>query len=149
MLFRSGEFHTSRGMARPVTVTEDSTGMEPPEADIEIALTRDEIAVTGSPTAGEHTVAVHFQEQSEAGLGNDVHLVRLEGETTAADVAPWMDWMNVDGLRSPAPAQFLGGTQEMPVGETAYFTVELEPGRYAWISEAPVSRSLFTEFSVE
>lgn len=144
-----GEFHTSRGMARPVTVTGDSTGAEPPEADLELAVTTDEISVTGTPSSGRHTVAVHFEEQPEAGLGNDVHLVRLEGDAAAADVAPWMDWMNLDGLRSPAPAEFLGGTQEMPAGETAYFTVELEPGRYAWISEAPIPRSLFTEFSVE
>lgn len=143
-----GEFHSSVGMARPLTVTGDSTGAAPPEADLEIALRKDEIAVTGTPTAGEHTVAVRFEEQPEAGLGNDVHLVRLEGGTPAEDVAPWMDWMNVDGLRPPAPAEFLGGTQEMPAGETAYFTVELEPGRYAWISEAPSPRSLYTEFSV-
>jgi hypothetical protein len=40
---------------------------------------------------------------------------------------------------SPAPAEFLGGTNEMPAGATSYFNVTLEPGDYAWIAE--VSRA--------
>ncbi len=34
---------------------------------------------------------------------------------------------------------FLGGTNEMPAGTTSYFTVVLEPGNYAWVSEVPGS----------
>jgi uncharacterized cupredoxin-like copper-binding protein len=144
-----GTFHTALGMQRLITVTEAPSGGTPPDADIEISLTNFEISVTGEHTAGEHTVAVHFEEHPEFGLGNDVHLVRLDDETTVDDVVPWMDWMNLNGLRAPAPASFEGGTQEMPVGHTAYFTVVLEPGRYAWISESATALGMVREFIVE
>lgn len=38
--------------------------------------------------------------------------------------------------------------QERPEGHTAYFTVELEPGRYAWVSEGPDVRQMVQEFAV-
>jgi hypothetical protein len=144
-----GTFHTALGMMRPLTVTSAASGGSPPAADIEIALSNSEIAVQGAVTPGHHTVAVNFLEHPEFGLGNDVHLVRLDDETSLDDVIPWMDWMNLNGLRAPAPAEFLGGTQEMPVGYTAYFTVDLQPGRYAWIAESGAARGLVKEFTVE
>ena len=52
------------------------------------------------------------------------------------------------GLLEPAPAVFVGGTQEMPLGHTACFTVELEPGRYAWISESTAGLRMAKEFTV-
>jgi hypothetical protein len=60
-----------------------------------------------------------------------------------------MNWMNINGLRAPAPVEFLGGTQEMPVGYTSYFTVNLEPGRYAFISESAADKGMVEEFIVE
>jgi len=144
-----GRFHTSLGMLRPITVTDVASGGSAPEADIEITLSNFQIAVEGEVTPGEHTVAVHFEEHPEFGLGNDVHLVRLDDGMSLDEVVPWMDWMNLNGLRAPAPATFLGGTQEMPVGHTAYFTVELEPGRYAWISESTAALGMVKEFTVK
>jgi len=144
-----GTFHTSLGMMRGLTVTDSPSGGSPPEADIEITLTNFEISVAGDVTAGAHTVAVHFEEHPEFGLGNDVHLVRLDDGMTVDDIVPWMDWMNLEGLRSPAPASFLGGTEEMPVGYTAYFTVELQPGRYAWIAESAAALGMVEEFTVD
>ena len=144
-----GEFHAALGMARPFTVTTDASGASAPEADFQITLSNDEMAVQGDVTEGEQTVAVHFQEHPEAGLGNDVHLVRLDDGTDMAELVRWMDWMNVDGLRAPAPAEFLGGAQEVPVGHTAYFTVDLTPGRYAWISEPAADAEMVMEFTVE
>ena len=143
-----GIFHSSLGMQRPITVTSESSGASPPESDIEVTLSNYEIAIEGELTQGEHTVAVHFAEQPAVGLGNDVHVVRLETGTNLDEVVRWMDWMNVDGLRAPAPARFVGGTQEMPVGYTAYFTIELLPGRCAWISEAPAANGMVQGFTV-
>lgn len=143
-----GTFHTSLGMQRLITVTGESSGASAPDADIEITLSNFQIAVEGEVTPGEHTVAVHFEEHPEFGLGNDVHVVRLEAGTDLDEVVRWMDWMNVDGLRAPAPARFVGGTQEMPVGYTAYFTIELLPGRYAWISEVTAADGMVKEFTV-
>jgi hypothetical protein len=142
-----GRFHSELGMVLPITVSTDVSEREAPVSDLDITLTNAAMVVAGQPTAGEHTVAVHFREHPAAGLGNDVHLARLDG-ARVEEIVPWMDWMNVDGLRAPAPAQFLGGTQEMPVGETAYFQATLEPGRYAWISETAAER-LVQEFTIE
>lgn len=143
-----GEFHAALGMARPLTVTDEPSGAAAPEATIDITLTNAGMQVEGTPTAGEQVVAVHFEEHPAAGLGNDVHVVRLDDGIGVEDVVPWMDWMNVDGLRAPSPAAFVGGTQEAPVGSTAFFTVTLEPGRYAWIAESAAAATLVEEFSV-
>lgn len=142
-----GEFHVSLGMADEFTVVEDSTGAKAPEADYEIKLTNSEIAGSGTLGTGEQTIAVHFEEHPEAGLGNDLHLARITDDTNTDSLKLWMDWMEVQGLMPPAPAEFLGGTQEMPVGNTAYFTVTLEPGNYAWLVETPGNIRM-QEFSV-
>lgn len=144
-----GQFHAALGMVRPMTVTEASSGAPEPEADLEMTLSNYDIAIEDEVTPGGHTVAVHFQEHPEVGLGNDVHLVRLEDDTDVDEVVEWMGWMNLNGLQAPAPARFLGGTQEMPVGQTAYFTVEVEPGRYLWISESTAELGMLKEFTVE
>ena len=142
-----GTFHSTLGMVMPIVVSTDVSGREAPTPDLSITLTNAELVVEGQPTAGEQTVAVHFEEHPEVGLGNDVHLVRLD-DSGVEKIVPWMDWMNLGGLRAPAPAPVRGGTQEMPVGETAYFRADLEPGRYAWISETSAER-LVREFSIE
>jgi len=142
-------FHTDLGMVRPLTVTAGDSGMQAPVGDVDVTLTNSEIAVSGTLSPGPHVVAVHFEEQPEAGLGNDVHLAALGEGLEVADIVPWMDWMNLDGLKTPAPTRFLGGTQEGPVGTTAYFEVELAPGRYAFISESGAARGLVEEFTVQ
>lgn len=150
MKTEEGKFHGELGMIRPVTVTNEISKMkEPDDADIEINLTNANMEVKGNISSGEHIVAVHFKEQPEFGLGNDVHLVRLKKDTDLNDVINWMDWMNINGLRTPAPAEFLGGTQEMPVGNTSYFKINLTPGRYAWISETFAKQGVVKEFTVD
>lgn len=145
-----GKFHSELGMIRPLTVTNEISKIkEPGNTDIEITLTNDKIESKGNISGGKHVVAVHFKEQPEFGLGNDVHLVRISGDTNMEKLKQWMDWMNINGLRSPAPAEFLGGTQEMSPGYTSYFTVELEPGNYAWISEPSAERGMIKEFSID
>lgn len=146
---KAGVFHGSLGMARPLIVTSERSAGAPPQADLEITLTNTGIGAPERVSAGYHTVAVHYQEQPGLGLGNDVHVARLEEGTSLDEVAQWLDWMNVDGLRTPAPAQFLGGLQELPVGHTGYFTVTLPPGRYAWISEQPAERGMRQPFTVD
>jgi hypothetical protein len=154
-----GVFHSynpdpsTYGMILQFTVTEAASGAPEPEATLEIRLSSEHgIEVEGEVVPGEHTVAVHFEDQKvhENFVGHDVHLVRLSGDTDLDELATWMDWTQPTGLESPAPVQFLGGTQEMPAGETAYFSVSLEPGRYAWIAEVPGAedKGMFVTFSV-
>jgi hypothetical protein len=130
-----GTFHTALGMARQLTVTERRSPAESPAADLEVAFDAGVMAAPARVRPGRHTVAVQYRQAAEGLLANDVHVARLPEGLDADSVVPWMDWMNVAGLRAPAPVGFLGGVQEMPVGSTAYFTVDLTPGRYVWISE--------------
>ncbi|HKK28657.1 MAG TPA: hypothetical protein VKB18_11285 [Gemmatimonadota bacterium] len=146
-----GTFHRNMGMERPLYVTDARSGGRPPEADIDLTLRNDAIVTTGRWTPGAHTVRVAFAEQPATGEvgGNDVHVARLEEGQSASDLAPWMYFMNPEGMRVPAPARFLGGVEEMPAGDTAYFTVDLTPGRYALLSEVSPQRHMYTEFTVE
>ena len=144
-----GVFHVALGMAIPITVTGEDSGAPPPRPDLSITLFNHFFEIEGTPVAGRQTVAVHFDEQPQGGLGNDVHVVRLNAGTDLGQVVEWMDWMNVDGLREPAPAKFVGGIHEMPAGYTGFFTIDLEPGRYAWIAESGASLGMVQEFTVE
>jgi hypothetical protein len=144
-----GVFHTALGMIRSITVREDVSQLEPPKADIDITLTNYKIETKGEVKKGNHTIAVHFKEHPEVGLGNDVHLIRMNDTTDIDEVILWLDWMNIKGLESPAPVEFLGGVQEMPVGYTAYFTADLIPDNYAWISESSAAKGMVKMFTVK
>ena len=128
------------GMVYEFTVTEDTTSAVAPTPTLALTLSAENgIEVDGDITPGRHTVAVQFADQQahENFVGHDVHLVRLEEDTDLAELQTWMDWTQPTGLETPAPAVFLGGLNEMPAGATGYFTVDLAPGRYAWIAEVP------------
>jgi hypothetical protein len=142
----NGVFHSynpspsAYGMVHEITVMEESSNAAEPRATLTITLSSARgIEVQGDPTPGEHTVAVYFEDQQihENFLGHDVHLARLENDTDIEELAIWMDWTQPTGLEIPSPVEFLGGTHEMPAGGTAYFTVRLEAGDYAWIAEVP------------
>ena len=154
-----GNFHSYNanpgkyGMVHEFTVTTDSSGMAAPMADLNMTLSSERgIEVDSMVAPGEHTIAVHFedQKQHENFVGHDVHLARLRDDTDLQQLATWMNWMEPTGLQAPVPAEFLGGAEEMPAGSTEYFTVTLEPGRYAWISEVanPFEKGMLKVFTV-
>lgn len=133
----NGAFHP---MAYEITVTGAETDGSAPEPTLELTISSEGgIETPDEVAAGTHTVAVHFADQTlhEHFLGHDVHLARLDDDTDLDALADWMSWATKEGLNTPPPAVFLGGTHEMPAGDTAYFTATLEPGRYAWVSEVP------------
>jgi len=144
-----GVFHTALGMIRPITVTNEVSDLQPPEANMDLTLTNFKIESKGEVHSGINTIAVHFNEQPKVGLGNDIQVIKTDGTTDIDSVISWLDWMNVKGLESPAPVEFLGGTQEMPVGYTSYFTLDLKPGNYAWISESSAAKGMINNFTVE
>lgn len=155
----AGTFHSYNpqpgawGMVHGFTVTDEASGAPEPAATVTVTLSGERgIEVAGDVAAGERTVAVHFEDQRahENFVGHDLHLVRLADDTDLDQLAAWMDWRRPHGLETPAPAMFLGGTQEMPAGSTAYVKVRFEPGRYAWIAEVPdaASHNLLQTFTV-
>jgi len=62
-----------------------------------------------------------------------------------------MDWRPGEGVQTPAPVLFLGGVEDMPAGSTGYFSVNLAPGNYAFMMEAPdpVGHGWYLPFSIE
>ncbi len=140
-------FHGAEGMLRPLIVTEQPSGMEPPPADIEITLSSFELTVEGDLSAGQHVAKVSVLDVPEGFIRHNVHLARVEGERSAADVASWMDW--VDAMLPPAPATFIGGAGQTVEGRDSYVPFDLEPGRYVWVSEMFGTQGMVHEFTVE
>ncbi|HAC15336.1 MAG TPA: hypothetical protein DCE78_05250 [Bacteroidetes bacterium] len=149
-----GTYHWSMGMYKDLHVTTDTTSAQAPQSpDIEITVTDAGLQVVGKPSTGEQLVAVHFEQDNPGLIGKDVHLAKLDESTEAIEVAEWLDFMTAKGLVStvenPGPATFIGGTHEMPKGNTAYFVVNLDPGRYVWVAEQQIADMAMEEFTVE
>jgi hypothetical protein len=144
-----GQFHSMLGMMREITVTADTSKASPPDADVELTLSNYQIAASGVLTAGTRTVAVHVVDKPEGMMAHDINLFRLDESTDIDEIVEWMDWMDLEGFRAPAPGYSLGGVEHLPAGATGYMTVDFEPGRYAWVSEEYGARGVALEFTVE
>ncbi len=155
----AGIFHSynplenAYGMVFEFTVTSEASNAPEPVADLNITLSSERgIEIEGDVTQGEHTVSVYFEDQivHENFVGHDVHLLRIKDDTDLEELGTWINWMTPAGLETPAPVEFVGGTNEMPAGSTAYFTINLEPGEYAWISEVanPAQKGMLKAFTV-
>jgi len=130
-----GEQHNVEGMLRELTVTDSQSDAAAPEADIKITLSNFEMDIEGDLKPGKHTFSVHLVENPEQGFGHNVHVIRVDDDTQVEEVLRWINFMEIDGLRTPSPYTFAGGMHLMPAGETAYFTTKLEVGRYIFLSE--------------
>lgn len=144
-----GTWHTDRGMLKELTVTEEKNGAEAPEADVTLTLSNYEIGIEGQFSTGEQTVAVRVTENPDGLMMHDVNLVRLSEGLSVDSVVGWMDWMDPAQFRSPAPGANVGGLEHLTAGRTGYFTADLQPGRYALVSEVYGSRGMVHEFSVQ
>lgn len=141
-----GVFHTTSpgegqiGMMLEFVVTEERTDAPEPEANATLAITNTGLELVGGALqAGSNTIRVEFREQQAlpSFVGNDVHLMRVDDDQSIARADAWLDWRTPNGLEDPSPVDFLGGVNDMPAGTHAYFTVDLEPGEYAFIAEVP------------
>lgn len=144
----NGDIHYMEGMIRPLVVSVDEAMGIVPEVDLTVRLTNYDMAIEGDLTSGRRSVMVYFIENPEQGFGHSVHVARLDPGTDAQQVVQWMNWLALDGLRAPAPAQFIGGIHPMPTGGIGYFTVDLEPGRYLFVSEATGAQGVMKEVTV-
>lgn len=142
----NGVFHTTSpgegrlGMMMDLTVTDAQSGAAEPAANVTLTVRSSGIEIAdGALAAGRNTIRVDFAEQQQlpSFVGNDVHLMRVDGDDSIRLADAWLDWRSKDGLEDPSPVTFLGGINDMPAGSHGYFTVELEPGEYAFIAEMP------------
>lgn len=144
-----GTWHTSRGMLREVTVMPEGTNASPPEPDATITLSNYQIDVSGTLEPGTQTIAVNVTENPEGFIYHDLNLFRLEQGTSVQEITQWMDWMDLEQFRAPAPGYSLGGVEHLWAGNTGYMTVDLTPGRYVWVSEGYADRGMVREFTIE
>lgn len=158
----ANEFHSYLGMIDLVTVTEEASSAPEPTSTLDLSLSASGIEFDDAVRPGQHTVAVTFEDQQIYAnfVGHDVHLLRLDGDTTTAEVNEWMNWMLADGLVADGtePGTWMGGADTVvtpallagtdPV--TEYVHVNLDPGTYVWVAEIPdpISAGLLTEFTV-
>jgi hypothetical protein len=140
-------FHGAHGMLRPLIVTEEASGLDAPHADVEISLANYTLAVEGELSAGRHVARVRVEDNPEGLTFHNVHLAKLDGDTSVETVASWLDW--VDEMLPPAPAEFRGGAGQASAGGESYLSFELEPGRYVWVSELHGLKGMAHEFTVE
>jgi hypothetical protein len=145
-----GVFHTTppaegqQGMVLEFTVTAEDNGAPEPEAGLVLAIRNSGFELLGGTLqAGVNTIRVNFEEQQAlpSFVGNDVHLMVVENDESIALVDGWMDWRTPNGLEDPLPVTFLGGLNDMPAGSHGYFTVNLQPGDYAFVAEVPGPRA--------
>jgi len=145
-----GSWHTEQGMQQPLTVTTDSTSAEPPEADVELTLSNYKIDRKGAYRAGNQTIAIYVAENPQGFTMHNLDLFRLEDDTTTVQqIVKWMDWLDLEQFRAPAPGYSLGGIEPMAAGRTGYVTVNFRPGNYAWVSEGYGSKGMVETFTIE
>ena len=142
----NGMFHTSMGMTKDIVISEKNSDNKALEADINVSISSTEgIVFNDSISKGKHTFSVYYKDQiaHENFVGHDVNLVKLDNNVDLKVLENWMNWADPKGLIEPAPSgfTFLGGVNDMPEGNTGYFTAILEPGNYALISEVPNTTS--------
>ena len=129
-------FHTET-MIQDLVVTDEDGGANEPVADFEVNLTANGIEIDGDVRPGRRTFQVNLDDDSLHGnfLGNSVHIARLDDDTDLDALDAWMSWVEPEGLSITPPATFLGGVNGMRPGSTAYVSVHLTPGEYAFVSE--------------
>ena len=144
-----GGWHTEMGMQRELTVTAEETGAEPPRADVEMMLSNYEVSLSGPLSVGPATIAVHATDTPDGFMQHDINLFRLDDGVEIGEIVAWMDWMDLTQFRAPAPGYSLGGMEHQAAGSTGYITVDLQPGRYAWVSEGYADRGMVEAFTIE
>lgn len=150
---KNGEIHISRGMIRPLTVVDTGNNASAPEPDYEITVGASGVKTSGELTTGKHMFSLGFElNENDQLVYDDVHLIRVSDSTDLAQVADWLPWYKAGGLRAPEPAEFFGGADaygSIPEGGKTYFSIDVPPGRYAWIVQAPSEEEIWHEFTVD
>lgn len=153
----ANDFHSYHGMIEQLTVTDDHLDAPEPTPTLAVTVATAGITAPHAVRPGRHIVGVTFADQQVYPnlVGHDLHLVRLDGDTTAQDVNDWMNWADPNQLVSDGsePTTFLGGVNDIwttALPATGYMHVDLRPGDYVWVAEVPdpVSHGLLHAFTV-
>ena len=138
----NGVFHNSMGMVKELIVLDENSNNSPPKPTVNISISSENGIINKEVLSkGEQVFVVQFEDQivHENFTGHDVNLVKLIENADIDALEKWMNWVDPKGLITPSPegVVFLGGVNDMPAGRVGYFRVDLDPGKYALISEVP------------
>ncbi len=124
-----GSLHFMKGMTTSFTVTPSDAPAPAPTADLELTLADYQFTLSQPLTAGTHTLRV----TNRGPQIHDVELVRLEPGATPEQFLQAM----APGSTALPPGELLGGLGGISPGETAYWTISLEPGNYMMLCFVP------------
>ena len=142
----NGKAHAFMGMLKEVLVLDKKSDELEPKEDFTISVSSTEgIIFSDSLISGNYVIKVDFkdQKQYETLLGHDVNLVKLDNLNLVDSLNIWINAADLNQFRTPAPKgiQFLGGVNDISNKKSGYFTVNLSPGIYAFVSEVPNAKS--------
>jgi hypothetical protein len=120
--------HFAKGMMHAFTVTASSAAGAEPAADATIALADYAFTLTGTLSAGHHTVKV----TNGGPQPHEIEIVRFAAGKGLKDLAAW-----VAKPEGPPPADAIGGVTAIAKGGGGTFTVDLTPGSYAMLCFIP------------
>ena len=120
-----GQLHRALGMIDSLVVTDATTGASPPDPDITVRVSGSDLRVADTLGAGTKTIKFRVDQAPERDSAYFAMLARLDPDASVEDLVDW-------NLHVPPPAQYLGGFEYIPTSDSAYFRVDLTPGRYAW-----------------
>ncbi len=119
-----GWSHAKNGMVRQLTVAGLSMMTVFPGADLTLTLRDDGIAMPATLTPGHRVIRVSNASRQP----HEVAFVKLAPGRTAQQMVDWLD-----GRQGPPPGELRGGLAGAAPNVTAQFTVDLEPGEYAFL----------------
>ena len=86
-----------------------------------------EIEVAGKVPAGPSVIEVRAEDRPDGLMPHDINLFRLEEGVGLPEIVEWMDWMEPEGFRAPAPGRSLGGMEHLSPDRAGYVHLDLEP----------------------
>lgn len=132
-----GAPHFDKGVPSYLRVTGEFNGVPEPTADYEIFYEDGSITTDKPVEAGLYTFKELFDDW------HDVQLARLNNNSTTKDIKDWLPkW------KSPTPTSFIGGLEPLEPGRTAYFTIDITPGKYAWVCSKHPEEQVIESFTI-
>jgi hypothetical protein len=120
--------HFAKGMVHAFTVTASTAAGAEPASDATVALGDYAFTITGTLTAGRHTVKV-----TNAGpQPHEIEIVKFAPGKGMKDFAAW-----AAKFEGPPPGDAIGGVSAVGNGGSGTFTVDLTPGNYAMLCFIP------------
>ena len=135
--------HAYQGMARPLVVTDDSSGASPPTADVQITSMGTDVAIEGTFEARPQTASFHVSDTTgeDAEPHSSVYIAPMNTEKQRELMKNREENIHAIG--------YLNGVLGVPEGETGYMTNDLSSGRYALVLARGEEKDIVKEIEVE